>query len=138
MLPTLRDRSAAHWGERAALDGSPDEQRDHGTDHRSDQAGHLEPTIVAVLAEREISDEPVDGGPDDPEQDRLGDGHRSEPETRARGQQTGNKPITNRFSMAAANTGSRRHYGGGRPAPRDCHLRFRVLGFFGRDMEIPT
>ncbi len=64
-----------------AFDRPVDEQRDHGADDRTDQAGRLERAVLTVLVEQRVADETTDERPDDAEEDRgryrhrIGAGH---------------------------------------------------------------
>ena len=60
----------------STLNGTPDQQSDHGSDNRADQAGGLQRAILAVGSEQQISDEAADERAHDAEQNCLPDAHR--------------------------------------------------------------
>ncbi len=60
----------------AALNGAIDEQQDDRADHRSDDPGRLDRTVLDVGAEQDVADESADEAAQHAEQPGGGEGHR--------------------------------------------------------------
>ena len=87
----MSKRSASHHRAGPALDGRQISRAITAPSTDPDDPGALERTLVTVLADQQVADEPADERADDSEQDRLRNAHRVATRNESTGHESGNQ-----------------------------------------------